>query len=311
MSQQENGIASNVKNSLLPHVNIVSTTDANPIVCQTNVPHGMNDGDPFSISGHTVNVNANGVWELAIGGVIDATHFAIPTPGSSAGNGGATGRVNPLPLGSTFSIPNDGDADVAASVNVAFDTTADRTTFLGTTTGLYKLAGSYRTNLSTDGNANCFAPWDNFATPLAHGVGAYVDLTGATVWTASTLVTMAGDVVLIDVDLNTWFQNGAGGDLPLNLSLWISDVSPGAADNFLLIPGSGRNVRVFGGTPSFPVAFVHLTGTWSVSHSGNNLKVKIRANTTQADISGGGATLNLSGDYSVSLISMRPTGMPQ
>jgi hypothetical protein len=312
MSDQENGVASNTKNSLLPRVNIVSTTDANPVVVQTNVPHGMSDGDPVSIYDHQVNFAANGVWEIAVGGVIDATHFSIPTPGSGAGNGGATGRVQPLPLGSTYAAPSDGDGIVAESVDVAFDTLADRTTFLGTTTGLYKLAGSYRTSFSVDSSANCFAPpWDNFPTPLVAGVAAYVDLAGATVWTAATLKTMVGDVVLIDVDINTWFSNGAGADLPLNLTLWVSDVAPGAADNYVLVAGSGRHVRVYGNTTGFPIAFVHLTGTWPVSRSGNSLKLKIRANTTQANIAAGGAALNLTGDYSVSLIALRPTGMPQ
>jgi len=312
MSQQENGVASNVQSSLAPHVNIVSTTDTNPIVCTTNVPHGMSDGDPFSVYNHTVNVAANGVWELAIGGVINATQFSIPTPGSGAGNGGATGRVQSLAIGSTYAIPNDGDGAIASSVDVALETVADRTTFLATRTGQYKIAGIFQQNASTDSTSNCFAPpWDNFPTPLVAGTAAYVDLAGATIWQGSTITNMVGDVVKIDLDLNTWFSNGGGPDLPLNLTLWVSDVSPGAADNFQLVPGSGRHVRVYGNTTGFPISFVHLTGIWQVSRSGNALKVKVRANTTQSNIAAGGAALNLTGDYMVNMICFRPTQMPQ
>jgi hypothetical protein len=71
--------------------------------------------------------------------VLGTTTFTIPVAGTATG--AATGTVQSLAPGATFPIPSDGDDDAAVTVNVAFQTLADRTALLAVNTGVFKLAG--------------------------------------------------------------------------------------------------------------------------------------------------------------------------
>jgi hypothetical protein len=71
-------------------LNIISSTNANPIVCTTPV-HGYATGDIVEIVNHAVNTNANGSWGIT---VLSTTTFSIPWPGNGAG--GATGTVQKM-----------------------------------------------------------------------------------------------------------------------------------------------------------------------------------------------------------------------
>lgn len=69
-------------------VAITSSTNAAPIVI-TQAAHGRTTGDTSVVTGHTVNTNANGTWELT---VIDANTYSLD---GSVGNGvgAATGTT--------------------------------------------------------------------------------------------------------------------------------------------------------------------------------------------------------------------------
>jgi hypothetical protein len=131
VSTQYNGNAGNITQPVA--VAIASSTNTNPVVVQTSTAHGLTTGDTVDITGHAVNTNANGENEAT---VVDATHFSIPVAGN--GVGAATGQVQPRAVG-TFAIPSDGDDDDGASVDVAFETLADRTARLEVKLGAVKI----------------------------------------------------------------------------------------------------------------------------------------------------------------------------
>ena len=103
---------------------IGSSTNATPIVV-TSTSHGFANGDIVSITGHTTNTAANGVWQI---GSVAANTFALLDPitgGNSTGNGvgGATGRA--VCLGPSASGDNWDDFDgglVGAKVNLTSPT---------------------------------------------------------------------------------------------------------------------------------------------------------------------------------------------
>ena len=76
-------------------INIASSTNATPIVITTSSAHGLVTGDYVSITGHTTNTNANGVWR--VGTTPTGTTFQIlQINGSNTtgnGVGGATGDI--------------------------------------------------------------------------------------------------------------------------------------------------------------------------------------------------------------------------
>jgi hypothetical protein len=69
---------------------ITSSTSANPSVITTPV-HGYTSGDVVEITGHLININANGTWVVT---VLSTTTFSIPWPGN--GTGGATGTAQKM-----------------------------------------------------------------------------------------------------------------------------------------------------------------------------------------------------------------------
>lgn len=105
-------------------VAIASSTNAAPVQITTLTPHGYPNGAVVSIAGHLVNTRANGEWTIA---VIDASNFTL-TGTTGNGVGVATGTVTSFVTSVT--IPADGDARNAASVNVATEGGADRTQLL-------------------------------------------------------------------------------------------------------------------------------------------------------------------------------------
>src|SRR3990167_1153215 len=83
---------------------LVSSTDATPIVV-TMTAHGFKTGDTIKISGHTVNVAANGTWVIT---KVDANSFSLDSSvGSGAGAGGADGTGGFLnQTGLTTGVPH-------------------------------------------------------------------------------------------------------------------------------------------------------------------------------------------------------------
>lgn len=306
MSSIYSGKTGNI--STLSNNLIASSTNASPIVLQLSTPvTSAIDGTRGRVAGHHANTAANGIWQLAF---VDATHVALV---GSTGNGvgGFTGNLQPYTLGA-FTLIDDSAVPTASMFNVPPEFDADAAAFVSEGIGGYKVVSQFVIGLGVDGNANCFAVWDHFATPLTAGTGAYVDLAGATVWTITgPPFVMAGDILSFEAKFNTSFSNGSGVILPLNLSLWLSEVPPGAASSFALVANSGSVVQVTGGTPTFPCASTVLNGQWGVVNSGADLVLKLRANTTQATINGAGAALNMIGDYQIVITILRQTQMPQ
>lgn len=76
-------------------VNISSSTNASPIVITTSAAHGLVTGGYVSVTGHTVNTNANGIWR--VGTTPTSTSFQLlQIDGSNTtgnGVGAATGNI--------------------------------------------------------------------------------------------------------------------------------------------------------------------------------------------------------------------------
>lgn len=87
-------------------VAITSSTAAFPSVVTTSAAHGLATGNAVRIQDHTVNTAVNGSNEIT---VLTTTTFSVPVLGTGAG--GATGRVNRLPL----------DSDIQTTVNAVWD----------------------------------------------------------------------------------------------------------------------------------------------------------------------------------------------
>jgi hypothetical protein len=90
---------------------IASSTNATPIVVTTAVAHGFTTGDIVSITGHTTNTAANGIWAItaASGSVFSLTDPITAANVVGNGVGGATGRA--VNLGPSTSGDNWDDFD--------------------------------------------------------------------------------------------------------------------------------------------------------------------------------------------------------
>jgi hypothetical protein len=97
-------------------VSVAASTSANPAVVTTATPHGLSTNQFAEISGHSVNTNINGTWQVT---VTNTTVFTIPVLGN--GTGTATGTVTVQPP----------DADIQFAVNSVFGDIAG----VGVTTG--------------------------------------------------------------------------------------------------------------------------------------------------------------------------------
>lgn len=104
---------------------IASSTNATPIVITTAVAHGFTTGDIVSITGHTTNTAANGIWAItaASGSVFSLTDPITAANVVGNGVGGATGRA--VNLGPSASGDNWDDIDaclIGAKVNLTSPT---------------------------------------------------------------------------------------------------------------------------------------------------------------------------------------------
>lgn len=79
-----------------PLINILSSTNTNPIQVTMPVQHGLVTGDQVTIAGHLVNTNANGAWTVT---VINEWTFSIPAAGNGVGgNTGTERKIQPVDL---------------------------------------------------------------------------------------------------------------------------------------------------------------------------------------------------------------------
>lgn len=146
MADDYNGTPGNATRK--PSINIVSTTGATPIEVTVAAAHGLKEGDRVEISGHAVNVEANGLWyvheKTATTFEIYAgwTSSAVSSPVAGSGAGAATGTITPLGL-----LPRMPRADDATELtdmsmlNAGLEDAKDGQAWLAERVGSYRLAG--------------------------------------------------------------------------------------------------------------------------------------------------------------------------
>ncbi len=95
---------------------ILSSTNASPIVITTSAAHGFTTGDLVFIDGHTTNTSANGLWAItaASGSVFSLTDYISGTNSTGNGVGGATGYA--VDYGATGTTVDDNYDDWVAGL---------------------------------------------------------------------------------------------------------------------------------------------------------------------------------------------------
>jgi hypothetical protein len=300
VSTQYNGQAGNI--TLSGETAITSSTDASPIAVTCVAPHNLATNDTVDITGHLVNTNANGEHEITVTGANTFTLNGSTGTGAGAGSGGAAYK---LTLGQTTAIPSDGDATAAASVDTPFETALDRTAWLATRTGRYKLNYLFETALD-DGSTET-DPWDSTYTFTAKNTWLPVTLLPGSP-TAGTL--QAGDVIDCEFRFSfSWSDTSTSNEgfmLALGAAFAQSGDVPGSAVKILgsamQVPGPDSN----GGRTS-----VALRGRITVpvqTPAVQTIALSLMAFTivsTFADVS-----FSTFGDYQLVGAIWRPTGMP-
>ena len=279
---------------------IASSSNTNPIVITTSSAHGLNIGDTIDVVGHQANYTANGTWIVPAYDYTPTT-FAIPaTAGVAAG--GATGTVQDLGGGS-YSIPADGDADNAASVNVAFEALGDTSAFLLNATGAYKLVSLTQVIVNSDVGASWLqitpgsgapsATW--YSAPAASGI-AVVGVDANT-----------NDMLHVVFDGNLEDATGGFGASVVRIGLCSAGYYPGSTPPAgTHIPGSTKYLLGYSLSAGAPQQ-VHLEG-WVASPTYPNFTFTLGM-IFIGTISTG--YLNMLGDYSFTVYVWRPTGQPQ
>lgn len=317
MSTPYNGAAASVVGSLPTSKNIASSTNANPIAVTTSAAHGMTTGDKADIKNHQTNTSANGVWSVTVTG---ANTFTIPVAG--VGVGGATGVAVPISLGATYPMPTDGDNDNGASIQPSLEALGDRSAFLGTGTGVAKLAGRISwyypdtTGVSAWGQANVTAvantwypiPQDASVTLQRAFLGIDGCLIQGDVAPPFSIVgVMTGDVIRLSMDANTI----AGAATPVLFGLFYCIVAPGGSlpggtfpAGWTQVPGCSKYTLGTGGSGIAPL---HLEGFTPLIATGNMF---LQPAVYSLAVTGG-STWTLAGDTVLTVECWRPTAMPQ
>jgi hypothetical protein len=287
MSEQYNGIPATVLTNISGSNPILASTNANPIVVETNFAHGLTTGDYVSIINHN-NLAANGVWPAT---VVDSVHFSIPVAGTSIG--GTIGTMHSLALGPTYQIPTDGDTLEAASVDVALEALGDRTSALSVSTGFYKI-------VSASPQIGTTAAGSNWATTTvaASATGQLIDSLQS--WAVGQI--NAGDVIEIDANLTTIPTTS----VPYALTIMYAFTAAGSA---------------MGPWVDLPGAWVSGPEGVSTYVPASFLKGAMAYNTTPPtfltfaigvhNLGGSNVTVNANGPYTVFIKQYRPTGINQ
>jgi hypothetical protein len=269
-------------------VAVVQATPGTPIVVEATA-HGLADGDLVQIFWHAVTVKANGTWRIT---KITANTFSLDTStdGAGAADASATGYVRPLTREPSFTIPADGDARSAASVNVATEAIADRVAWLESVVGARYLYSRNRNALATQGigalvNPTAWAgPYNvtNVAPGLTH-------LAAADLWAAVYGDIEPSDYIEYDITLSVDTTVAGGG--ACHLYPFASVFDNGAAD-----PGPTYQLDggVFVDAASRVAVHMHgmIVNPGALTHGGRfNLQVQ-----ATGYAGGGGTNLSLIGD---------------
>ena len=294
MSTAENGNAANISAHLPAAVAVTGASNASPIVI-TCASHSISTNDLVHVTAVQGNTSANGQWAATF---IDSTHFSLQ---GSSGNGAWTsgGSVQSLAVGPTFAVPQDSvDLENASSVNVPFNALADRTAFIAGATGGYKIANIFQAGVNNDS----LAVWSTLT-----GVLNVYATTGVAIASISGL--LLNDYVDITLSTTALVVN-TNGPIYGGVALMIASAVPGGSlGPYLKLADSGQAVaESISGSVYFPVTlrggFTCTPGPWQDQTVG--IYPGFISNLTSL-----GATVSLLGDYLLTAIVYRPTGMPQ
>jgi hypothetical protein len=275
MSTQENGIPDNIENNLPDSVSITNVTNATPMAVTTAAPHGMTSGDRVHISGVSGNVEANGIWTVTVTG---GSSYTIPGSGTGAYTSGGTSQS--MAIGPTFAIPSDGDLISASSVGVPFESNADRTAFLYTQTGAYKLAG-------------LFTATDSFGSTIGELAWATFTYLDNVTWETSTgaiweLPFDCEDNDILELKVSTTMSASVQSTVPAQVgvfyALFATTIQPGENLGTALIPGSMRLAAVPTNIEGVSTYYqpLELSTTLQISENGSSYNIWVRSRTQAA-----------------------------
>ncbi len=210
-------------------IQIASSTNASPIVLTTSNPHTAVNGDTVRVEGHLTNTNANGLWTI-----LAPTTSTITLVGSTGnGIGTASGYVYDYAVNPLLTIPSDGDAATASSINPALGGLFNLAPWL------YERTGQYRNYLAAaNGFTNTFgASWSTTSVP---NTSTWTLLTSTSALLVSFLnytpVWYKNDI--LTATITTSQLNNASSPSLVAIGIGIS-LDGGAAT---YIPGSGQQV---------------------------------------------------------------------
>lgn len=178
-------------------VAIGGSTATSPIVITTTALHGFATGDTVEITAHDQTA-ANGLWVVT---VITPSTFSLDGSVFS-GVGTATGIAQDYSVNPLITIPADGDAASASSVNPAFEGIFNAVPFL------YQRAGAYRVYaedfVAVAGNPLAISAWSSTVT-------AAINVWSICTGTASILTGYCrnGDVIDVSAIINSDINGGA------------------------------------------------------------------------------------------------------
>lgn len=294
MGTAYNGLPANV---VAPSpIAISSSTNTSPIQVTFSTAHGCMSGDWVDISGHQVNTNANGVWNVAF---VSSTELQL-TGSTGNGVGGATGSMQPPAFTGNVSLnPANGDALSASTWIPGMSCLADRASWLALATGGTKIVSHQETQHQDD----TLGSWLTISLP---SFGSWV-LDTATTFTFGINCAPL-DVLQIEASYNVQI-NASSALATAYAGFWASCVVPGASDDFVRPVGAMATISQPG--PSGSPAFANLSSRFYVQapNPGGAIFLKLKAAAYAQN--GTPTTMNFAGDYFIRVLQLRSTGAPQ
>lgn len=231
------GLPGNTSGNLPATIAIHSSTPATPVQIAVLTPHGLITGDVVNIYGHQVNTVANGQFTITVTGA-----FTFSLNGTvGIGVGGATGTIQPLTVPS-FTIPSDGDALNAASVNVAFESDADRSSWLVTNTGSWK----NRVSQGLGSNLGAVRHLDNYVGAtwgqiVVSSTNVQTMASGSTLPIQVTNDAVAGDLLELQLDSTANWLGSSSPSGGMFISMMFATSEPGGSlSSYAPVPAGAK-----------------------------------------------------------------------
>lgn len=280
MGTQYNGISGNITLPGLLTVSSMSGSGTNPTLVTFTGAHGLTTGDRIDLYDIDGNTAANGEWSVT---VTSGVQISIPVTGNGTYTGLFPGVGRPLTFGSTFQIPSDGDLISGSNNNVAPEALADRTAFLYTTAGFYKIVQQV---VQGANDPTIAVTWGTISS-------------STTSWTAgtslATLISLhSGDIV--ELSLTTAAALVSAG--MVTVSFGAAMFAPGAVGTFSKVIWSGQ--------PLFQpnISAMNLRALYNVPSTGNGtFCIGHEASVATSSVSSFG------GDHMFVARVWRPTGL--